>query len=384
MDRRGIDMMPRSQQPFEVLATPRRESVWVRVRRSGLIVLLAVVVAAGSASVVSQVWTWVAPASSPAEPDHVTDTDLTAVAEPFAVDYLSWSDRETRQFALKRSIAPDSDVDGWDGTGRQWADSPTTLGIIRNNRPDSGGKATGGNPSTDFGRAVVTVRVRVTPFTVEDTGAPSSPDSSPERKQPSSQTPRAESPRGVPNAASGPALGEPGWVAGQPRWVNLAVPVGRSGGRVVVTATPALVGSPQTSAPEPAVPQESTAEDSEFARNTRETVRTLLRAYATGDLQYARAAGTSFRGLDNAVELTDVDVWRTRSGNSTDETGRSDERVRVGDVTVTWALSGDAGTLRCTYRVELRHDGTPGANGGGGAGGRWYLASVEVPTEAVT
>lgn len=151
-----------------------------------------------------------------------------------------------------------------------------------------------------------------------------------------------------------------------------------------MTATPALVGSPQTSAPEPAVPQESTAEDSEFARNTRETVRTLLRAYATGDLQYARAAGTSFRGLDNAVELTDVDVWRTRSGNSTDETGRSDERVRVGDVTVTWALSGDAGTLRCTYRVELRHDGTPGANGGGGAGGRWYLASVEVPTEAVT
>lgn len=392
-------MTLQSQQPFEVLTAPRREAPWIRLRRAAAMVLLAVVVAAGSTSIAGQIWTWVAPNGSPAGTAPADDTDLTAVAEPFAVDYLSWSDRETRQSALTRSAAPDTDVDGWGGTGRQWADSPTTLGVTRNNRAHTDDKVTEDDQPTDFDRAVVTVRVRVTPFTAEETAgtapstspAPASPPSPPSTTSPGhgpspDPVPPGDSSGSAPNAASGPALDEPGWVAGLPRWVNLAVPVGLSNGRVVVTAMPALVGSPQTSAPEPAVPRDLTSEDSEFARDTRDTVTTLLRAYAMGDLQYARAPGTSFRGLDNAVELTDVDVWRTRAGNSTEETGGEDERVRVGDVTVTWALSGDAGTLRCTYRVELRNDATGATDGTntGTGGGRWYLASIEVPTEAVT
>ena len=381
---RAVEVTPRSGQLFDVLAVPRRESWWVRLRRAVTVVVLALVLVAGTTSIVSEVWTWVAPTASPARAASADDTDLTAVAEPFAVDYLSWSDRESRQTALARSAAPDTDVDGWGGTGRQWADSPTTLGIIRSNEPRRGRGPDGTSTVSDG--AVVTVRVRVIPFTAEKTAGtpPSVPSPSPGRSPGDVPAPKADSSRGAPNAASGPIPGEPGWAAGRPRWVNLAVPVGLSNGRVVVTAMPALVGTPQTSAHKPAVPQDSTSEDGEFAQDTRDTVATLLRAYASGDLQYARAPGTSFRGLDNAVELADIVTWRTQTQNSADESGGEGERVRVGDVTVTWVLSGDAGTLRCTYRVELRTDGTHGINGDSGAGGRWYLASIGVPTEAVT
>jgi hypothetical protein len=115
-------------------------------------------------------------------------------------------------------------------------------------------------------------------------------------------------------------------------------------------------------------------------------ITTLLGAYATGELQYARAAGTLFTGLDRAAVLEDVTSWRVHDPHSaTDGTGGGagdgGEQVRAGDVTVTFALSGGAGTLRCTYRVELRAD-----NGQQGSqpDGRWYLASIGVPTEAVT
>jgi hypothetical protein len=304
----------------------------------------------------------------------VTDRAFDAVAVPFAVDYLSWDqdNRESRQVALARSAVPDTTVDGWTGEGRQWADSPTAVGIARAGRD----------------RAVVTVRVRVVPFTAtsdtsSDTPAEPAPDAPKEGSEPAPESSGSvpdETPGGVPNVASGPVPGESGWRAGAPRWLNVAVPVARRDERVVVTAPPALVGSPQPRADRPAVPlasgtEDTAAEDGAFARDTREVITTLVRAYSTGELTYARAPNTSFTGLGNAATVEAVTAWRAREPGSDEGTGRvdgTDGSVRAGDVTVTWALSGGAGTVTCTYRVELRGDG-----------GRWYLASIGAATEAV-
>jgi hypothetical protein len=324
-------------------------------------VVAAVLVLTGAASIVGQVLRWVAPPAASPPAVAVTDAAFEAVAVPFAVDYLSWdaSRRSARQTALGRSAAPDTTVDGWAGAGRQWADSPTAIGIAR----------------ADAEHAVVTVRVRLTPFTAPTTPPTSTGSAPPATPAPSSPpappTTTSSGPAGDggPNVASGLPPGAVGWTAGAPRWVNLAVPVARRDGRIVVTASPALVGSAQPSAARPAVPGGSTAEDAAFAGQTREVITTLLRAYGSGELDYARASGTAFTGLDQAAAVQEVTAWRVRQHGT--DTGEG--AVRLGDVTVTWALSGGAGTLRCTYRVELRGDG-----------GRWYLASIGVATEAVT
>lgn len=386
---------------WEVLAAPRREPGWVRLRRAAAVAVAAVVMATGVVTIAGQVLTWTSPPPASAPTPAVSDDQFAAVAAPFAVDYLSWSesDRQARQTALARSAAPDTSVDGWSGTGRQWADSPTAIGIARSDDNDPAD----GHGDGEEESAVVTVRVRVIPFTAtedtatgdiaeEDAGTENTaPDGSPAPDQPpepsAESTPESTLGR---NVASGSVPDEPGWTAGAPRWLNLAVPVraGR-GGRVVVTAPPALVGSPQPSAQRPAVPSTSTAEDARFARDTRGTVTTLLRSYGTGELQYARWAGTAFAGLDNAAVLDDITSWRVHDPHSatdgadggTGGSGDEGERVRAGDVTVMWALSGGAGALRCTYRVELRADTS---HHGGAQDGRWYLATIGVPTEAVT
>lgn len=367
---------------WDVLIAPRREPRWVRLRRGLVVTAAAVLVLTGAVTITGQVLTWLAPPSAPTPPVAVTDRDFDGVAVPFAVDYLSWDqdDRESRQVALARSAASDTTVDGWTGAGRQWADSPTAIGIARSGRD----------------RAVVTVRVRVTPFTAtsdissdipSDTPSEPAPDSSPgERSEPapeSSGSAPDETPGGVPNVASGPVPGEGGWKAGAPRWLNVAVPVARRGERVVVTAPPALVGSPQPRADRAAVPlasgtEDAAAEDGAFARDTREVITTLVRAYGTGELTYARAPNTSFTGLGDAATVEAVTAWRVREPDGGTDEGSdqgadgADGLVRAGDVTVTWALSGGAGTVTCTYRVELRGDG-----------GRWYLASIGAATEAV-
>jgi hypothetical protein len=400
---RGNDAIgrgPRQPRAFDVLAAPRREPWWVRLRRAAAMVMAVVVVATGVVSIVGRVVAWISPAQSAAGTPVVSDADFEAVAVPFAVDYLSWSDRDTRQTALARSAAPGIAVDGWGGDGRQWADSPTAVGVARRGDSHSRSDATADHGEAAGDDRVVTVRVRVTPYTAaDDTSSPSSQQSSSSQpptppqppdslsdSPPSVPSTLSTSSPAVPNVASGSVPSGPGWVAGIPRWLNLAVPVAMRHGRVVVTATPGLVGSPQTEAHEPAVPRDSTSEDSQFVRDTRDTVMTLLGAYASGDLQYARAVGTSFRGLDKAATLMDVTAWRVDDNHDADGAGRDGAPVRVGDVTVTWSVSGDAGTLRCTYRVELRNDDTTGGAGDGVAGGnsgRWYLASIGVATEAV-
>lgn len=323
---------------WEVLATPRRESWWVRARRSAVLVAVAVLVLVGAVTIAGTVRSWVARSAPPPAPV-VAESEFDATAMPFAVDYLSWdpTERSSRQTALSRAVAPKVSVDGWDGTGRQWADSPATVGFVRD----------GGD------RAVVTVRLRVTPFAAAGT--------------PSSAALPARSDAG-PNVASGPVLSAPGWTAQQARWVTLAVPLARRGGRVVVTAVPVLVGSPPTAVAGPALPDSSSAGDTAFAQSTQDTLTTLLRSYGTGELDYARASGTSFIGLDQAAALDSVTAWRVKTLDR-----GADGSTRVGDATVTWALSGGAGKLTCSYRIELTSDS-----------GRWYLGSVDAETEVVS
>lgn len=376
---------------WELLDGPRREHPWIRLRRGVVVIAAAIVVLTGVVTITGQVLAWLAPQAPPTRAAAVSERDFDAVAVPFAVDYLSWDEtaRGSRQAALARSAAPDTTVDGWTGEGRQWADSATAIGIARADN-----------------RAVVTVRVRVTPYSpAEGTGTDTSGSTAeaPEQDPESNAThdgghDNAEdgvngtgggagpssAPSGtaaeVPNVASGLVPGtSDGWVAGPPRWLNLAVSVIYRDGRVVVTARPALVGSPQSSALPPAVPDSSAEEDGAFARSTRATVTTLLRAYGSGELTYARGQGTSFTGLNNAATVEAITQWRvqklsdtTNDSGSTSNGDGADGTVRAGEVTVTWALSGDAGTLTCTYRVELYRDG-----------GRWYLASIGAVMAAV-
>jgi hypothetical protein len=96
-------------------------------------------------------------------------------------------------------------------------------------------------------------------------------------------------------------------------------------------------------------------------------VTTLLRAYGTGDLSYGRATGTTFTGLNNVAVLDSLTDWRVaplREGG--------DGSTRVGDATVKWTLSGGAGKLQASYRVELKKQDD-----------RWYLSAISAETEEV-
>lgn len=322
----------------------------------------------GALTTVRTLIAWIAPTAT--NPTHrLPDRAFDSVAVPFAVDYLSWDEdsRPGRQTSLTRAAATGTTVDGWTGSGRQWADSPTAVGIARH--------------GTD--RAIVTVRLRVVPFT-PTTGAagpagsavtePADPGERDEGDHgQSTGGPREPGQQGS-NTASGPPPDTTGWTAQRPRWLSLAVPLGEVGGRVVVTATPALVGSPPATAASPAVPDSATPDDTAFAQRTRGVIDTLLHAYGTGELGYARAAGTTFSGLDGGAELQDVSSWRTEpagANHSVDGTDGMDGTNRHGDVTVTWNLADSAGALTCTYVVELRRDAD-----------RWYLASIGPPIQA--
>ncbi|MGH3833582.1 MAG: hypothetical protein ACRDRS_24625 [Pseudonocardiaceae bacterium] len=324
---------------WEVLRAPHRESWWLRARRWAVLVALGVLVLTGAVTIAGTVRGWVArsvapPPSAPV----VAESEFEGAAVVFAADYLSWdqNERPARAIALNRVAAPGTMVEGWDGTGRQWADTCAAVGFARG--------------SGD--RAVVTVRVRVTPFAATSGASPA-------------VSVRSDA---GPSVASGPVLSSPGWTPEQARWLELAVPLAKRGGRVVVTAPPVLVGSPPAGAPGPALPGTSSAGDTTLAQGTQDTLTTLLRSYGTGELDYARATGTSFTGLDHAAALEGVTEWRVRSLDQ-----GTDGSTRVGDATVTWALSGGAGKLTGSYRIELRNDS-----------GRWYLSSVGAETEVVS
>jgi hypothetical protein len=325
---------------WDVVASGHRERWASRLRRWIVVTAAAVLIAVGVVNVSAQVLRWLRPTAGTVSSPAVTDIEFTGAATVAAVDYASWdeNDKPARQTALTRMAAPGISLDGWGGAGRQWADSPAVIGLVR----------------TDAGQAVVTVRLRLVPFVLDATAGAPAP------------APASVSDAGA-NVAAAPVLQSRGWTAKAARWMNLAVPVASQGDRIVVTSSPVPVGSPPLAAQSHAAVGRSSSGDAAFAQSTRDTVTTLLRSYGTSDLAYGRASGTSFAGLGNAATLDTVSEWRVAEVH----TGQ-DNNVRVGDATVTWALSGGAGTLTATYRVELRR-----------ADDRWYLASLSAEIEAV-
>ena len=303
-----------------------------------MLAAVTLLVATGTLTITEQILTWTRPPVAAPGPPLVGDLEFTGAATVAAVDYLSWdtASRAARQAAMNRASARNITIDGWDGTGKQWADSPAPIGLAR--------------VGTD--RAVVTVRVRVIPFTpVDPAGVAATP--------PSTDV--------APNTAAAPGAAA-GWTAQPARWVNLAVPLALQDGRIVVTTRPVPVGTPPKDAhPGAAVTGTSTG-DAAFAQSTRDTVTALLRSYGTGDLGYARASGTGFSGLDKAAVLDSLGDWRVAA-----VADDQDPAVRVGDATVTWVFSGGAGKVTATYRVELRRQDD-----------RWYLASISAESEEPT
>ncbi|WP_447009059.1 hypothetical protein ACRAKJ_18840 [Saccharothrix sp. DSM 118769] len=289
---------------------------------------------------------FVRPSTAPPAPG-ITDEVLDGVAEGVAVDYLSWDarERERREQVLRRWALPDREVDGWDGQGRQSADSPAVLGRTR--------------PGAD--QAVLTVRVRIVPY---------APDEQAESQDPSSTQPPAEDPGtsspadepGVPAAQPTPA-DMPGWRALPARWLVLAVPLARHDGRVLLTAPPALVGDPGTTLPEP-VPAVEAVNDDRFTRDTRQAVQSFFEALATGELDFVRAPRARIPPLQNAAVLVELRQWRGTQPHP----GTPPEQ-RTGVASVVWRIAENTGHLTCTYRVGLHRQDD-----------RWLLAGIDIDT----
>lgn len=321
---------PDSSQVWEPLATAGRPSRWVRVRRVSVLGALGVVMAVGTVDVVQTGWGIVAgppPVVAPA----VSDQQLAGFASAAAVDYLSWdsSAAEQRQAALARYAAPGTTIDGWDGEGRLWADSPSVLDVQR-----------------DGARAVATVRVRVIPAAAKQA------------------VPGQQDTRGDAGALAAAAPGPAAEQTSSARWLTLALPIGESGGRPVITARPALVGSaPQTV---PAQRDSSSVGDPSLAKSTKPAIGRLMTAYASGDLSYARLAGTRFNGLDGAAQLGEVQQWQLAELPES----ASEDVIRHGTAEVTWRLP-NGSALTSDYAIDVSKQD-----------GRWYLAAIAPDTPA--
>lgn len=324
-----------AQGPWVPVAELPRESWWAHARRVVVVAVAVLVVVAGTVSVVETVVGWLPQQRAPQPPPAVTEVRLAGFAETVAVDYLSWSPQHhsARQSALARYAAAGSGADdGWNGDGRMLADTASTVDLTRG---DAG--------------VIATVRVRVTPVKAAPPGAGAAGTA------PASPVGGA--------VASAPAVLAAAGTAQPSRWLTVGVPITTATGVPRVSATPGLVGSAPDEVAGPAVP--SGVGDDAFAKATEPTITKLLRAYASGDLSYARAAGTHFAGLGGAVQFQQLERWRVRPAEA------GDARHRVGDATVTWSVPGGA-ELTCSYRVRLEH-----------SGGRWFLSGLTVQTKDV-
>lgn len=313
-----------------------------------LITATVMLMITGGVSIATQVRQWLR-TETPLSAVSVSDTELNGAAEVAATDYLAWDAgaKPRRQAALRRVVVAGLSADGWDGVGRQWADSATAIKQVR--------------LSAD--RAVVDVRVRVIGFTASAAAASTTPATGSASAGAQPPGPSTQEPGDV---GSAPDLTAPGWTARAPRWLTLAVPLKVVEGRPMVTASPALIGSAHSDDTISGGGGASTANDDAFAESTKDTAATFLQKYASGELDFVRAPRAVITGLGGAVEFGELTRWRVVK-----PADGADSSERIGIATVTWVLPGDgAGKLTCTYRVGLRRHED-----------RWLLAAVEAETE---
>ncbi|WP_075303060.1 MULTISPECIES: hypothetical protein [unclassified Pseudonocardia] len=152
------------------------------------------------------------------EPERpIEDAEAAALAWAFALDLESWDEEHPqRRAAVLARYLPGVQTDqlGWDGTGRQRAETATAWPI----------------PRTDATRVTVDVRVRVTPYVrVDQIVWP--------LHAPPDHDPVGEA---VPAAAPSPAA--PGWAACDSEWKRLRIPLTRNrlGGLVIDLTGPSV------------------------------------------------------------------------------------------------------------------------------------------------
>ena len=276
-----------------------------QMRRWLMLAAAVMLLLVGAVTVVGRVVAMVdrAPLTT-ASVQRVSDLQFAGAAQAAALDYLSWdadASRTARSAALVRWGFAGAVTDGWDGFGRLRIENTVAIAVLR--LPDD--------------RAVVTVQARTAP-----------PEPAP-----------ATTPTTTTSTLSG--------LAGSASWLTVAVPVAVRGPRVVITASPALVGSPPGQALGQAVVA-AADEDTETGRVTAGTVQKLITAYGSGDLEFMRGPGSEFTGLAGMVTGAQVESWRMAKVSA-----GGDPAVRAGDVTVLWTLGGGAGQLRCGYRIVL-------------------------------
>ncbi|MFG3429672.1 conjugal transfer protein [Streptomyces californicus] len=261
-------------------------------RRAGRVVIWSVI----GLAAFTGVRTWVFPAKPPAvapQVDHQAEArrndvpveEAQQVAARFARSYLSWSSQtpQLRARDLAMDLPKDTDPKmGWDGQGLQQV-SQTIAGTVT----QAEGK-----------RARVRVDARVS-YSVKSGGK---------------------------NVAVS-------------RWLGLEVPVAKSGGRVLVTGQPALVGMPAaTSYTNPNVADA----DAALSGSTRQTVQDFLTAWAAGSEDQAAAPGSRIPPLGGGLRLDSLDSWTVDAG-----TGQK----RTGTATLRWRLAG--AQLQQSYRITL-------------------------------
>ena len=291
-----------------VWAVPHREwtgSLYDRARRWVVLATAVMLLVVGAVTVTDRVVAMVdpPPVTAAAAP-RVSDVRFAGAAQAAAWDYLSWdaaAPRVARAAALSEWGVTGSAVDGWDGSGQLSIENAIPVSVVRIGED----------------RAIVTIQARTS-------GSPSS---------------------GA--AAPATSITVSSRAAGSATWLTLAVPVLLRGSRVILTARPALVGSPPTEALGPAVPS-AADEDTDTGQATAPTVNKLITAYGSGDLEFVRGPGSDFTGLGGMVTSGRVESWRMAKL----PTG-GDPATRAGDVTVLWTLPGGAGQLRCSYRIQL-------------------------------
>ena len=287
--------VPASSQASSFYAGARR---WV-----GLAVAVMLIVV-GTVTVVSRVVAMVDPAPVVVAPaPRVTDVQFAGVAQAAVLDYLSWNEsapRAERTAALSRWGLGGAVSDGWDGSGQLNVENSVAIAVLR----------------TTDDRAVVTIQARTTPSLPTQVATPAT------------------------NSPNSPG-------ADSKTWLTVAVPVALRGSRIVLTAPPALVGSPPVQAPGVAV-SGAVDEDTDAGRATADTVGKVITAYGSGDLEFVRGPGSIFAGLAGMVTGGQVQSWRMAKIGT-----RDDPSLRSGDVTVLWSLAGGAGQLRSSYRIQL-------------------------------
>lgn len=186
------------------------------------------------------------------------DTAGAAVAQRFAVSYLSWNAEapEDRTSALALDVPGLSNDDkfGWNGKGHQAASNATTVSIDAE------------SPKV----ATVTVAARVVPYGSGDK-------------------------------------------AGTARWSGLAIPVELRGGRVVVTGQPAAVavqaptGSSST--------QKNRDEDTALGQRTESYAKSFFTAYGTdADVSAVAAPSARIAGLNGLYRLGELTTWQVFTG----------------------------------------------------------------------